>query len=429
MLIVYNVLQILGLIVVGPLLFVKAILTAKYRQRLPQRLGLGLDRKLAACPRVAPRIWIHALSVGEVASSHALVKALRTAFPEVTLFFSTTTAAGAAFAKSTLGNQVDFFIPYPLDLLPCVNRFLDLVDPDLFLLVETDFWPNFLHGLRKRSVPAVLVNGRISRRSFVRYSRWRLFFRPMFNSFAAICMQTREDVKRMAHLGIVGERVTTLGNLKYEAAGLEPLGGEIEREDFGIPAERLVWAAGSTHGVEDEMALRVHKRLLADFPDLLLPLAPRQVTRGPMLVGLAESLGLVVAQRSLGGGGLSASVLLLDTIGELSGSYRLCEVAFVGGSLVPEGGHNPLEPAAFARPVLFGPHMDDFPEVSHDLVRCGGALEVADEEDLYQRLKGLLADPDLRQRMGEKSVALLAKQQGATGRHVELIRKLLVGVC
>jgi len=188
-----------------------------------------------------------------------------------------------------------------------------------------------------------------------------------------------------------------------------------------------VWAAGSTHGIEDEMALRVHKRLLADFPDLLLLLAPRQVSRGEMLVDMAETEGLTVAQRSLGGGGLSVSVLLLDTIGELSGSYRLCEVAFVGGSLVPEGGHNPLEPAAFARPVLFGPHMDDFLEVSRDLVLAGGALEVASEDELYLRLKGLLADEGLRQQMGAKSVVLLEKEKGATDRHVELIQSLLVG--
>ncbi|MDH3393824.1 MAG: hypothetical protein OEL66_07430, partial [Desulfobulbaceae bacterium] len=292
MLIVYNVLQILALIVVGPLLFVKAIMTVKYRHRLPLRFGVGLERQLVSCPKIAPRIWIHALSVGEVASSHALVKALRVAFPDVTLFFSTTTEAGAAFAKSTLGNQVDFFIPFPFDVLPSVGKFLNLVDPDLFLLVETDFWPNFLHALRRRRVPAILVNGRISRRSFYRYHRWRLFFRPLFRSFAALCMQTTEDVERMVQLGVAGDAVKALGNLKYEAAGLEPVGGEIGREDFGIPDDRMVWAAGSTHGIEDEMALRVHKRLLADFPDLLLLLAPRQVSRGEMLVDMAETEGL-----------------------------------------------------------------------------------------------------------------------------------------
>ncbi len=426
MLILYNVLQLLALIVVGPLLFVKVILTAKYRQRLPQRLGVGLERQLAACPELPPRIWIHALSVGEVASSYALVKALRVAFPDVTLLFSTTTAAGAAFAKSTLGNQVDFFIPFPVDMWPCVAKFLDYVDPDLFLLVETDFWPNFLHGLRNREVPTVLVNGRISCRSFARYHRWRFFFRPLFESFAALCMQTGEDGKRMVDLGVSAQSVRALGNLKYEAAGVEPVGGEVCRDDFGIPVDRLVWAAGSTHGGEDEMALRVHQRLLADFPELLLLLAPRQVDRGGGLASLAEAEGLAVAQRSLGGGGLSVSVLLLDTIGELSGAYHFCEVAFVGGSLVAEGGHNPLEPAAFARPVLFGPHMEDFLEVSRDLVLAGGALEVADEEDLYQRLRGLLADKKLRQQMGENSLALLAKEQGATDRHVELIRTLLL---
>ena len=425
MLILYNALQILVLTVVGPLLFVKAILTEKYRRHLPRRLGRGLALQLANCSGVAPRIWIHALSVGEVASSHALVKALRIAFPDVNLFFSTTTAAGAAFAKSTLGNQVDYFIPFPLDILPCVNKFLDLVDPDLFLLVETDFWPNFLSGLDKRKVPAVLVNGRISRSSFERYHRLRLFFRPLFDAFAAICMQTVEDVERMVALGVSAKRVKALGNLKYEAAGLEPVGGEIEREDLGISSDRRVWAAGSTHSGESEMVLRVHKRLEEDFPGLLLLLAPRQVARGEALAALAQSEGLAVARRSQGGGALTSSVLLLDTIGELSGSYRLCEVAFVGGSLVPKGGHNPLEPAFFARPVLFGSHMEDFIEVSSDLVQVGGALWVAGEEELYQRLKGLLANDDLRREMGEKSTSLVAKHIGVTARHVELVRTLL----
>lgn len=427
MLVVYNALQILVLTLVGPILFVKAILTEKYRKRLPLRLGKGLERQLTSCPLVGPRIWIHALSVGEVASAHALVKALRAELPGVTLLFSTTTDAGASFAKSTLGNQVDYFIPFPLDILPCVNKFLDLVAPDLFLLVETDFWPNFLAALRKRKVPAVLVNGRISRGSFARYHRLRLFFRPLFDSFASICMQTAEDVERMVALGVSAQRVNTLGNLKYEAAGLEPVGGEIEREDLGISTNRMVWAAGSTHSGENEIVLHVHKRLVADFPDLLLLLAPRQVSRGDAIAAMAESRGLAVARRSQGGGALNASVLLLDTIGELSGSYRLCEVAFVGGSLVPQGGHNPLEPAFFARPVLFGSHMEDFFEVSHDLVQVGGALWVAGEEELYQRLKGLLANDVLRREMGAKSNALLAKHQGVTSRHVELVRSLLAG--
>ncbi len=425
MLVLYNILLTTALIVVGPLLAVKAICTAKYRRRLPQRLGRGVAGAVAACHRPGPRIWLHALSVGEVASARALVQALRVARPEATLILSTTTSAGADYAAVNLAGQVDLLLAFPLDLRPCVAHFLDQVRPDLFVQVETDFWPNFLAGLRSRGIPAVLVNGRISSRSFDGYRRARLFFRPLFDSFTQLAMQTGEDVARMVALGIPAAKVTALGNLKYESASPGRTAATVSPATYGLDVAALLWVAGSTHDGEHEMALRVQRRLRGEFPHLLLVLAPRQVDRGRQLAARAAELGLTVARRSQGGRAAGQAVLIGDTIGELADLYRFCAVAFVGGSLVAAGGHNPLEPAVFAKPVLFGPHMEDFREVSRDLVAAGGAAEVADEEALYQQLRALLADHDAQLRMGERGAAFVARQQGVTERHLVLVLRLL----
>jgi len=425
MLVLYNLLQAVALIVVGPLLAVKAILTAKYRRRLPQRLGKGLAAAMAGCRPGAPRIWIHALSVGEVASARALVKALRTELPEADLVLSTSTAAGGDYARAVLAAEIDVFLTFPFDILPCVARFLDLVRPDIFLQVETDFWPNFLHGLRRRGVPAVLVNGRISDRSFQGYQRARLLFRPLFNAFAMICMQTEQDVARMVDLGVPAVKVVTLGNLKYESVLPAKAEGKSAPGTYGIAVDQMLWVAGSTHDGEHEMALRVHKRLLGLYPRLLLVLAPRQVDRGERLAGLAIDEELAAVRRSRGGAAGGATVLILDTIGELADLYRFCVAAFVGGSLVAAGGHNPLEPAVFAKPVLFGPHMDDFREVSRDLLASGGAVMVGDEEELFHELQGLLADAALRRHRGELAGCFVTRQQGVTVRHLDLVKRLL----
>ncbi|MDH5299269.1 MAG: 3-deoxy-D-manno-octulosonic acid transferase [Desulfobulbaceae bacterium] len=413
----------MALIVVGSLLLVKAILTPKHRRRLPLRLGYGLDRQLAGRKLPAPRLWFHALSVGEVASSRSLVKAMRAALPDAAIIFSTTTESGARFAEASLAAEVDCFIPFPLDFKPSVARFIQRLAPDLFVLVETDFWPNFLDGLRRRGIPALLVNGRISARSFASYHRFRIFFRPLFRAFAAICTQTAEDAERLVALGVSGRRVITLGNLKYEAVLPALATAAVVPEDFGLVADRLLWVAGSTHVGEEEVVLRVYRRLLPRFPDLQLVLAPRQVERGERIAALADREGLSASRRSRKEEG--AALLILDTIGELAALYRFCDVAFIGGSLVAAGGHNPLEPAAFFKPVLFGPHMEDFGEVSRDLLEVGGAFEVTGEEELFQRLCLLLADSALRRECGGSGGALVQEQRGVTDRHVALILELL----
>lgn len=435
MIIFYNIFQLAGLILFLPVLFVKTIISPKYRGRIPQRLGIGLGERLQKLPAGRQRIWIHALSVGEVLSSRPLLQAIRKSYPEATILYSAATRTGEELAIRSMKHQVDMFVPYPLDLAFIVKRFIALLRPDLFILVETDFWPNFLHSLGKAKIPALLVNGRISQKSFARYHRLRLFFLPLFSSFRFISMQTAADAEMMVRLGVPAERVRPLGNLKYDAvlplesvlAGPPYLRGSSRRE-FGIPEGRIVWIAGSTHGNEEITILTIFKRLSLLFPDLFLVLAPRQPSRSGDISELAKKNGLTSRRRSKPvqhETEPATPLLILDTMGELSSMYSFCDIAFIGGSLVPDGGHNPLEPAAFGKPVLFGPHMDDFTEISRDMLETGAAMVVQDGEELFEQMRCWLTSTGAREKAGAKGRALVEMHAGVTRRHLEILGRFL----
>ncbi len=421
----YNLFMTVGVIVFAPVLFVKVILTPKYRSRSGKRLGFALGESPGGSASGRPCIWVHALSVGEVASARNLVQQLRRSYPQGIIVFSAATRAGESFARAILKEYVDCFVPFPFDLLWSVKRLVSWVNPDLFVLVETDFWPNFLRELNRRGIPRLLVNGRVSENSLVRYRRFRWLFSPLFNSFQALAMQTEQDALNMRQLGVDPARLVVLGNLKYDAV----LSGSrakaaLDRAALQIPEQGLVWVAGSTHRGEEEIIFKAFQKLAQSFANLFLVVAPRNVERGAELAALAAQCGLVSFRRSLGGAG-KGSVLILDTLGELSSVYDLCDVAFVGGSLVPERGHNPLEPAVHGKPVLFGPFMEDFAEISRDLLAIGGARQVQDEAELRSGLFCLLSDPAERERAGRQAQALVASKRGVVEAHLALIRRIL----
>lgn len=413
------------MIVFAPLLFVKVILTPKYRGRTGKRLGFALGESPGGSSPAGPRIWVHALSVGEVTSARNLVRKLRRDYPEGMILFSSATSSGESLARAILHEDVDCFVPFPFDLLFSVKRLVSWVRPDLFVLVETDFWPNFLRELKRRDISSLLVNGRASDSSFVRYRRFSWFFRPLFNSFQILAMQTEHDADNMRQIGVDPARLVVLGNLKYEAALPAGSGNALDRAELGIPEQALVWVAGSTHRGEEEIILNAFQRLICSFAaGLFLVLAPRNVERGAELAAMAARRGLLAFHRSQGKAG-PGSVLILDTLGELASVYNLGDVAFVGGSLVPERGHNPLEPAVYGKPVLFGPHMEDFAEITRDLLAAGGARLVHDEEELSAGLSLLLADPAARERAGQQALELIAARRGVTEAHLALIRRTL----
>ena len=368
---------------------------------------------------------MHALSVGEVASARNLVQELRRSYPQGVILFSSATRAGESFARSTLHEHVDCFVPFPFDLLMSVKRLVSWARPDLFVLVETDFWPNFLRELNRRDIPCLLVNGRVSGSSLSRYRRFRWLFRPLFNSFHALAMQTEQDAISMRQLGVDPARLAVLGNLKYDAA-LSGSGAKagLDRAALRIPEQALVWVAGSTHRGEEEIIFSVFQELPGPVPICFWSWRRGMWSGAPSL--LPWRPGMVLrpsAGRSTSAG--EGAVLILDTLGELSSVYALCDVAFVGGSLVPQRGHNPLEPAVHGKPVLFGPCMEDFAEISRDLLAVGGARQVRDGEQLRAGLTLLLTDLAERERAGRQAQELIASRRGVTEAHIALIRNIL----
>jgi 3-deoxy-D-manno-octulosonic-acid transferase len=428
MLLLYNILLLLAVILFSPFWVAVIFLSPKYRGRVLRRLGVGLDDLLRHGSLAGPRIWIHALSVGEVASSRSLVAALRSAFPDASILFSSATRTGEETAVRTLAGAVDLFVPFPFDFSWNVRHFFRGIAPDLFILVETDFWPNFLHDLRDHGAPGILVNGRVSKQSHARYRRLKPFFLPLFQSFRFLAMQNESDVLRMRDLGVPPEKILKLGNLKYGSMQAEA-GGQgtgLGTTGLDVPAGKVVWSAGSTHEGEEGMVLAVHKRLLQVFPELFLVVAPRHPQRGEKVAALAGKMGLSSYCRT-GKAVQEASVMVLDTIGELLGAYAMSEIVFVGGSLVHRGGHNPLEPAFFGKPVLFGPHMDDFEEIGKDFLQSGGGEMVRNEEELFLCMRSLLEDPSHKEEKGRKAADLVKRHQGVTDRYVALVREVLKG--
>jgi 3-deoxy-D-manno-octulosonic-acid transferase len=424
MLIFYNLIQLTFLVISLPFLLALVLLTPRYRLRTWHRLGFGLRTLVERQKKGAGKtIWVHGLSVGEVTSALPLVSGIRNRFPDAFLVFSAATRSGAKVAEQLLADHIDLFIPFPLDILPVTAFFVRLIRPDLFILVETDFWPNFLTCLQRHNIPAMLVNGRISHRSMASYRRFSFFFKPIFCTFRHLCMQTETDRVNMIDLGVPDGRVHTLGNLKFDTP-LITGSSQPQEAPISLSDNSLLLVAGSTHKGEEEIILAVYVRLKAAYPHLFLVIAPRDISRGKEIQGLAAAKGITGTCRSEGKQS-GQKLLVLDTIGELANCYRFADIAFIGGSLLPRGGHNPIEPAVMGAPVLFGPHMEDFAEISQDLLTAGGAKRVGGEESLFQAVDIWLADARLRQDAGLAALRCVEKQQGVIERHLQLIQTLL----
>ena len=415
----YNILQLLFLLLFWPLIGLVVLAKPKYRKRILGRLGWGLRRIIQLPAHGKKTIWVHALSVGEVTSALPLVRGIRRTM-DVNLVFSVTTLTGARHAEETIAPHVDRIVPFPIDILPVVEYFLGVIKPDVFILVETDFWPNLLTVLRRKKIPALLVNGRISRKSMDSYRRLSFLFRQLFLSFSALSMQTAADRENMIDLGVSVEKVFSLGNLKFDTSVPQGEKPAVINRPSGI---RIV--AGSTHRGEEDALLYTFSKLKSHWQDTSLVIAPRDISRGKEIQDLAKSRGFTAALRSQGPRSSPPDLLILDTIGELVGYYQDCDIAYVGGSLVEQGGHNPIEPAVVGVPVLFGPHMEDFAEIAADLLAAGGAIRVYDADSLFRALERLLSDPDFRLETGTKAATSIKEKQGVVSRHLELIRKFL----
>ncbi|MFW5905941.1 MAG: 3-deoxy-D-manno-octulosonic acid transferase [Desulfobia sp.] len=399
----------------------------KYRKHVLKRLGLGLGSLVRRIPAgKTPRIWLHALSVGEVASVITLVRKIRREIPEAIILFSCTTSSGEDYARASLKDDADFVFAFPFDIFWLVERYIRSISPHLFILVETDFWPNYLSRLKKHNVPTLLVNSRISARSHRSYQYLRPVFLPMFMTFDCLAVQRRLDRKNIIDIGVPAEKVIQLGNLKYAGILLNEEGGgeSIRREDFGIPAEALVLVAGSTHPGEEEMILDFFQTVAGGSADLRVIIAPRKVERSSKVLEKAGEYGFSCRLKS-SPPAPDTQVLILDTLGELAEIYGLADLAFVGGSLVPEGGHNPLEPAALGKSVLFGPYMEEFYDISSEMVEEEAAVQVGSAADLISQGRSLLEDSSLREKLGGQALNFVKERQGVVDKYFQVIEDLL----
>ena len=434
--VLYNLLQLLATLFLLPFLIVMVVWRPKYRSRILRRLGVGLVDLVGLKPKIdheAPgsreiRIWIHALSVGEVLSVRPLVSAIHRAFPRARLILSVSTKSGEQVARQQLADHVDHLLPAPLDFAPTTRYFVRRVQPDLFILVETDFWPNWLRALKQSGAALLLVNGRISDNSFNSYRRLGFFFRPIFNTFTHLCMQTREDVHKMVKLGIPSHKVRTLGNLKFCQEETTAPSRSMSFKELGLPENTRLLVAGSTHAGEEKIILRAFAQPARMHRETVLLLAPRNIDRARSVLSLARKAGFTVACRTSQPDQAripGVRVLILDTLGELASCYRLATVAFIGGSLVPRGGHNPLEAACQKVPILFGPYMDDFREIAHELLQGGGAETVRDAQELEKSLINLLDHQEQAQARGTQAATVAASHQRVLERHLELMDELI----
>ena len=425
---VYSILIVAFFVLVSPYLLYQALRYRKYIVSLPQRLGyLPVSFNLDA----DESIWIHAVSVGEVLTARALLAELRERYPRLRIFLSTTTMTGRQIARNNL-QYVDEVFYFPFDLGFIVQRTLALVRPRLFIMMETEIWPNLLRACRRAGVRTAVVNGRISGRSYPRYRLARPFFRRVLRDVDRFCMQSEESARRIVDIGAERERVSVTGSLKFDSLEM-PGAPSADRGQnrvlryFRLAPDRPVLIAASTLKGEEEPILDAFQRIRATVTNALLIIAPRKPERFDDVERLARRAGWNVARRSelRVDAEPRNDVIVLDTIGELAQLYQVATAVFVGGSLVDAGGHNILEPAVFGKPIVFGPHMENFAEIARTFIDNGAAIQVRSARELETALLDLLGDPVRRASLGAAARALVEANRGARGKSLAVLAQLL----
>ncbi len=416
-----SILYAIALVISSPYWLVRMLQEGKYRAGLKERLGsvpAGLKRP--ATPQQS--IWIHAVSVGEVLAISGLVNALRKQFPEREVYVSTTTLTGQTLAREKFGPERVFYLP--LDLPFAIRPFLDAVEPGMLILAETEFWPNLLHLARIAGCRIAVVNARISDRSLPGYRRFRFLLKKVLENLDLFLAQTEIDSERLVTVGALPERVRVGGNLKFDVKA--PAESVLSRELRRIlqPGQRIL-VFGSTVEGEEELLIPCFKSVIKQLPKALIILAPRHPERFDGVAELLRAGGLNFWRRSTwSGASLGGGVLLLDTIGELASVYSLANVAFVGGSLVPRGGHNILEPAQFAKPILVGPHYENFREIVRTFLVAKAVLVVT-ETQVTDTVLRLLQEPHEATQLGSRAFHVVEGGRGSTQRTLSALRELM----
>lgn len=401
------------------------LLRGKFHQGFSRRLGslpvgLNLDQP----------IWIHAVSVGEVISIKGLVSELRKTYPKKKIVISTVTATGNKIAAALI-NQGDFLTYLPLDFSFIIRGVLKKINPCVFIIAETEIWPNLISCLYEQKIPVITVNGRISDNSYSGYQAIKLFIRPILRKVRQFCVQSETDALRLKNLGVAEENIRVTGNVKFDInlEGALEINASAYRQKLWLAQDDKLLACGSTHPKEEELIFKAYQELLITFPRLKLLIAPRHPQRSNDIANLAADNGFMPIHLSNITGscptGINKAVFILDLIGELFNYYAAADIVFMGGSLVKKGGHNIIEPASLKKPVIFGPYMFNFRDISELFLKNKAAIRVTDQDELAAKIREILGNPPAAKEMVERAYALIIANRGATIKDIQVIKQLI----
>ena len=388
-----------------------------YLERFWQRLGCIPTKK-----DKQKLIWLHAVSVGEVVATKKIVKNIIKEYPDYKIVITTGTPTGSETVKQLYGENVTHFYQ-PYDLACIVKRYLNRLQPNVFIVMETELWPNLFHYCHKRQIPVLLVNARMSERSARRYKRFSSLANKLMQSITAITAQSQSDAERLLELGALAEKIHVTGSIKFDINISDEQLNEVKKLKQQQLKGRPVWIAASTHQGEELLATRIHQTILKKIPDCLLILAPRHTNRSQEISQLLSSENVQYILRSSKQAILpECQILLVDTMGELMTLYGLSDVAFVGGSLVNHGGHNPIEPAYWSIPILIGPHDFNFLEIGNSLIEHNAAIRVMNQNQLEQSVCKLLSDNEFANELGQNALSFINKSKGSSQKIWNIIR-------
>lgn len=411
-----------------PVLRIHALVTGRYKRHFKERLGFIPHEAVQGLSK-HPRIWIHAVSLGEVRVAASIINALNKIMPDVSFIISTFTESGRDFAEKTFGQKVPV-IYAPVDFVGSVRKALLTVAPDVMVFLETEIWPAWLRQAHLLGIKTALINGRISLRSVKGYLKMRFFFREVLQDFDAFSMITAGDASRIKSMGADPKKIEIHGNAKYDMlkTDADPAAKAEVRRIFNIGDHDTVFIAGSTRNREEAMLLDGYKKILEQFPNVILLIVPRHIERATEIGSLIENRGLEYQLRSdLGPGGKTRfkQIVIINTFGELFNIYSVGTIVFAGGSLVPLGGQNPLEPAIWGKAVFYGPHMENFSDAKALLEAADAGITVKNSDMLADRVIWFLAHPEELKHLGDRAREAVLKNEGAAEKHARVIEKLL----
>ncbi len=434
---VYEFVFWIALLLASPYYLLRMRRRGGYAKGFMERFGVFNRLQRERLYGIRP-IWIHAVSVGEVDLALQLIHKLQGTTDGLPIVLSTTTSTGHAIAARKLPSNVPLFY-HPLDSRFCFGKTHRLLAPKALILIEAELWPHHLHFCGKQNIPVILINARLSKRSYPRYHRFRWLFAYAFRAIRPVTLQSSDDIEPLVRLGFSRDAMIVTGSLKYDTArGTDPDRRARLLSDLAIFGQRPMWVAGSTHPEEEKVILDIHARLRVKHPDLLLAIAPRHAERASKISGLMRQRGVAhVLRTDLNSDHAhsrlrpnSSSIresdaLLLDTTGELKYLYERASLIFIGKSLIGHGGQNIIEPAALGKPVIFGPHMENFSTIVSDFLRAAAAIQVKDADELESEITRLLGDPASRKLLGDKAAELVQSKQGAIDRTLTAVRQAL----